>query len=227
LEVLRAKNAELSRAQVEWAVAIKLLVMRAPEQSASLLIDLPIDRLFDDADSETGSMKEALADSEKPTRTSSHEGVIARPGDSCRASARDKLTGCPIGAADLAPMDIDLELTKKDRAQCTQKELDQRRRQRNRVHAKRTRVRKKAQIEELQDTVNEVNVLLLGRCNARTDSVVPPLCGYFVMTPFRTLPVQLQQTNQQLGDRIEWLCSKSFRVTCVEDAPPSAGNDDQ
>lgn len=162
LEVLRSKNAELSRAQDGWAAAIKLLEMRAPEQIAFLLTDLPIDRLFNDTDtlSKTGSMNGALADEEKLNRTSSTEGVIARPGAPgfCRATARDKIKGSPVGAADLAPMDIDLELTKKERAQCTQAELDQMRRQRNRVHAKRTRVRKKAQIEELQDMVNEVNL---------------------------------------------------------------------
>ena len=45
---------------------------------------------------------------------------------------------------------IDLELMRKDRSQCTQQELNQIRRERNRMHAKRTRVRKKVQMEEIQ-----------------------------------------------------------------------------
>ena len=55
-----------------------------------------------------------------------------------------------LGVAEMAQMDIDLELMRKDRSQCTQQELNQIRRERNRMHAKRTRVRKKVQMEEIQ-----------------------------------------------------------------------------
>ena len=55
-----------------------------------------------------------------------------------------------LGVAEMAQMDIDLELMRKDRSQCTQQELNQIRRERNRMHAKQTRVPKKVQMEEIQ-----------------------------------------------------------------------------
>ena len=51
---------------------------------------------------------------------------------------------------------FNMALLSKERAQCTQQELNQIRRERNRMHAKRTRVRKKVQMEEIQETINKV-----------------------------------------------------------------------
>lgn len=67
-----------------------------------------------------------------------------------------KLNGMILGVAEMAQMDIDLELMRKDRSQCTQQELNQIRRERNRMHAKRTRVRKKVQMEEIQENINKL-----------------------------------------------------------------------
>lgn len=67
-----------------------------------------------------------------------------------------RLNGMILGVAEMAQMDIDLELLRKDRSQCTQQELDQIRRERNRMHAKRTRVRKKVQMEEIQGRIQKL-----------------------------------------------------------------------
>ena len=58
---------------------------------------------------------------------------------------------------------IDYELLGKDRSKCTPAELDQIRRERNRMHAKRTRDRKRLFMEEMAEmcnTLEEENVLL-------------------------------------------------------------------
>ena len=96
----------------------------------------------------------------------------------------------------MAQMDIDLELMKKDRSECTQQELDKIRRERNRVHAKRTRVKKKAQMEELQETINDVSFAtntavlypLLRGC-ARCVCVFPP--PHQVLTVAPSVPLLL------------------------------------
>ena len=125
-----------------------------------------------------------------------------------------------LGVAEMAQMDIDLELMRKDRSQCTQLELEQIRRERNRMHAKRTRVRKKVQMEELQDAINNVRpTLSRGDC--------PWLCwflvfGFVVLTSFISFSAntkQLERTNFHISERIAWLDSKSFRVTYEEDIP--------
>jgi len=58
---------------------------------------------------------------------------------------------------------IDYKLLGKDRSSCTQVELDQIRRERNRMHAKRTRDRKRIYMEEIEvmcKTLEEENILL-------------------------------------------------------------------
>lgn len=47
-------------------------------------------------------------------------------------------------------LDIDTELLQKDKSACTSSELDMIRRERNRMHAKRTRLRKKKMLQELE-----------------------------------------------------------------------------
>jgi len=62
-------------------------------------------------------------------------------------------------------VDIDFELLGKDRRKCTQQELDQIRRERNRMHAKRTRDRKRLFMEEMDKLCRQLereNQLLIG-----------------------------------------------------------------
>jgi hypothetical protein len=47
-------------------------------------------------------------------------------------------------------MDIDTELLNRDKTSCTSDELDLIRRERNRMHAKRTRLRKKKMLQEME-----------------------------------------------------------------------------
>ena len=48
-------------------------------------------------------------------------------------------------------MDINVELLRRDKAQCTREELDTIRRERNRMHAKRTRLRKKKLLNQMEE----------------------------------------------------------------------------
>ena len=47
-------------------------------------------------------------------------------------------------------MDLDKDLLMKDKANCTSSELESIRRERNRMHAKKTRMRKKRMIQEME-----------------------------------------------------------------------------
>lgn len=82
---------------------------------------------------------------------------------------------------------IDYELLGKDRSKCTQEELDQIRRERNRMHAKRTRDRKRHFMEEMSELckrLEDENQLLQGHLDAlcgnssgsraRSSSVISP-----------------------------------------------------
>merc|ERR1712232_257526 len=51
---------------------------------------------------------------------------------------------------------IDYDLLRKDRSTCTPAELDKIRRERNRMHAKRTRDRKRIFMEEMEDMIKEL-----------------------------------------------------------------------
>ena len=167
-----------------------------------MLGELPLD--------DSTSSSDAQSDSERSERTESSDGCM-------------KLNGTIVGVAEMAQMDIDLELMKKDRSECTQQELDKIRRERNRVHAKRTRVKKKAQMEGLQETINDVSFatntavlypLLRGcaRCVCVSSTAPSSHCCSFRASP-PLLLLQLEQTNYEIGQKIAWLCSKSFRVT--------------
>lgn len=89
---------------------------------------------------------------------------------------------------DLPPDDgIDYQLLGKDRSKCTPEELDKIRRERNRMHAKRTRDRKRLFMEEMSDMckqLEEENMVLRNHLN-RLDG-----------DPGALLPVTLQGHNQ-------------------------------
>jgi hypothetical protein len=65
--------------------------------------------------------------------------------------ASKKLKACAIEKQDLNDDGIDYDLLSKDRSQCSPEELDRIRRERNRMHAKRTRDRKRLFMEEMAE----------------------------------------------------------------------------
>ena len=176
MDTLRRRNAELTQSLDERIAAIKLLVLRAPEAGEALLLGVP-DLLeeessqSEDTGSENGSIHSRSSTdfasssfcSSSSSSSSSSSTAINVPSPRSDVvqelgGGAIKLNGMILGVAEMAQMDIDLELMRKDRSQCTQLELEQIRRERNRMHAKRTRVRKKVQMEELQDAINNVRL---------------------------------------------------------------------
>ncbi|KAL3908164.1 MAG: hypothetical protein SGILL_008588 [Bacillariaceae sp.] len=78
---------------------------------------------------------------------------------------------------------IDYELLGKDRSSCTPGELDQIRRERNRMHAKRTRDRKRLFMEEMAEmckTLETENILLQGHLIKLHGGVLPPAQQHLV-----------------------------------------------
>jgi Basic region leucine zipper len=67
------------------------------------------------------------------------------------ASKKMKASSCAPDQVSMAGDGIDYDLLGKDRAKCTPEELDKIRRERNRMHAKRTRDRKRMFMEELAE----------------------------------------------------------------------------
>ena len=175
MDTLRRRNAELTQSLDERIAAIKLLVLRAPEAGEALLLGVP-DLLeeessqSEDTGSENGSIhsrsstdfaSSSFCSSSSSSSSSSTAINVPSPRSDVvqeLGGGAIKLNGMILGVAEMAQMDIDLELMRKDRSQCTQLELEQIRRERNRMHAKRTRVRKKVQMEELQDAINNVRL---------------------------------------------------------------------
>ena len=174
MSMLQIKNAELTQSLNERIAAIKLLVLRAPEAGEALMLGVPDlceeeSSQSEDTGSESGSINSGASnDSTNPMSSSSSSSSSAPSSATSAVSPRSdvieelgggsiKLNGMILGVAEMAQMDIDLELMRKDRSKCTQLELEQIRRERNRMHAKRTRVRKKVQMEELQEAINNVS----------------------------------------------------------------------
>mmetsp|Transcript_3168 Transcript_3168/g.5758 ORF Transcript_3168/g.5758 Transcript_3168/m.5758 type:complete len:502 (-) Transcript_3168:24-1529(-) len=103
--------------------------------------------------------------------------------------------------ADLPNDGIDYDLLGKDRAQCTPAELDKIRRERNRMHAKRTRDRKRIFMEEMEDMikllVTENEVLhhhldsLNGECGASSSTGTPSLSSPSIHPASPTAPPPL------------------------------------
>lgn len=146
LDQLKVENNVLRRELDERIAAIKLLVMRSPDEGDDLLAitDSPEDR---DSDPLADTLSEGGSSTSKTT--SDHTDSASSLG----GEEAIQLNGMILGVAEMAEMDIDLELMKKNRSECTPEELEQIRRERNRMHAKRTRVRKKAQLEDIQDSI--------------------------------------------------------------------------
>jgi hypothetical protein len=63
--------------------------------------------------------------------------------------------------ADNEDFDIDQELLHRDKSSCTSNELDLIRRERNRMHAKRTRLRKKKMLQEMETVIYELKYIFL------------------------------------------------------------------
>ena len=71
-------------------------------------------------------------------------------------SKKHKVTSAVSSKDDLPDDGIDYELLGKDRSKCTPEELDQIRRERNRMHAKRTRDRKRLFMEEMAEMCKQL-----------------------------------------------------------------------
>ena len=169
--MLQIKNAELTQSLNERIAAIKRGPPCSRGRGAYVGVPTYRRRIFsgEDTGSESGSINSGSSnDSTNPMSSSSSSSSSAPSSATSAVSPRSdvieelgggsiKLNGMILGVAEMAQMDIDLELMRKDRSKCTQLELEQIRRERNRMHAKRTRVRKKVQMEELQEAINNVS----------------------------------------------------------------------
>jgi hypothetical protein len=85
------------------------------------------------------------------------------PSGATHLKKNSKLAEATVSTTDLPDDGIDYELLGKDRTKCTPVELDRIRRERNRMHAKRTRDRKRHFMEEMTDmckTLENENMLL-------------------------------------------------------------------
>lgn len=90
--------------------------------------------------------------------------ALILPGQHASRKARAEAKNCAAKDSDLPNDGIDYDLLGKDRSKCTPDELDRIRRERNRMHAKRTRDRKRMYMEEMGEMcrqLEEENDLLL------------------------------------------------------------------
>ena len=90
--------------------------------------------------------------------------ALILPGQHASRKARAEAKSCALKESELPNDGIDYELLGKDRSKCTPEELDRIRRERNRMHAKRTRDRKRMFMEEMGEMcrqLEEENDLLL------------------------------------------------------------------
>lgn len=99
------------------------------------------------------------------------------------------------GKDDLPDDGIDYQLLGKDRAKCTPEELDKIRRERNRMHAKRTRDRKRLFMEEMSDMckqLEEENALLRRHLQILDGETPDP-----VETSFSSAPTSSSTSSQE------------------------------
>ena len=98
-----------------------------------------------------------------PGQHNSKKAAKATDGASASLPSTNSGSNFNNGKDDLPDDGIDYQLLGKDRAKCTPEELDKIRRERNRMHAKRTRDRKRLFMEEMSDMckqLEEENALL-------------------------------------------------------------------
>lgn len=90
--------------------------------------------------------------------------ALILPGQHASRKARAEAKNCALKESEFPSDGIDYELLGRDRSKCTPEELDRIRRERNRMHAKRTRDRKRLFMEEMGEMcrqLEEENDLLL------------------------------------------------------------------
>jgi len=156
---LKQKHLQLRQQIKEKQTADILLVMGAVCNDAPPQIDAEVDAL----------LKRPLEEIPDPSKIQELP-TLYLPGQHNKKSRKRKNSGLEEdedgmlyhGIQDLAD-DINYELLKKDRSKCTPAELDQIRRERNRMHAKRTRDRKRLFMEEMETlikTLEEDNAVL-------------------------------------------------------------------
>lgn len=109
-----------------------------------------------DTDTSVATILISLAGANPPENDSSHQSFDASQISSHYArlytdKTMEKLRGEMSSIlADDEELDVDVELLARDRSSCTSRELELIRRERNRMHAKRTRMRKKKMLQEME-----------------------------------------------------------------------------
>lgn len=141
---------------------------------------------------------------------------------------------------------IDYNLLSKDRSSCTPAELDQIRRERNRMHAKRTRDRKRIFMEEMEVMIKQLeseNAILLEhatKINAYipsaeeeaeqfpqpiTPELAPMVAPSFTTAPHGAAPMSSQQSYQEVNDpTYDSAQSKGDFVNQIESLLAAAGS---
>lgn len=132
--------------------------------------------------------------------------ALILPGQHASKKLRESPTIALNGNSEVPDDGIDYELLGKDRAKCTPEELDRIRRERNRMHAKRTRDRKRLFMEEMAEIcrkLEEENELL-----RKNLAIIDP--DHPAVVP-------------QLDDSaVEKTCCNVKDVVCTNDAPTNA-----
>ena len=128
-------------------------------------------------------------------------------------SRNHKTSEVAVSQQDLPDDGIDYDLLGKDRSQCTPAELDRIRRERNRMHAKRTRDRKRLFMEEIADmckTLEEENDLLSHHLDGLNGVKKPA--------------AQVQRQPQVKQPAQHSVISPSLSATTTENVPPPLGS---
>jgi len=129
---------------------------------------------------------------------------------------------------------IDYKLLGKDRSKCTPAELDQIRRERNRMHAKRTRDRKRLFMEEMEDVIRKLeaeNALLQnhlislgGEPSTNVTTTEPPLVTPKI-TPAKSTKERMYEGTAHNNSKLshnnkQSLCSESNGVKSISEEVP-------
>ncbi|KAG7352051.1 bZIP transcription factor [Nitzschia inconspicua] len=191
MQSLQTKAEQLKKEQVQLKTAIN------EKNTANILCAL---FATDKADSKSEDPRvEALlrrptADIPDPSKLTGLQPLIL-PSGSTHSKKNSKVASVPSLQNEELPDDgIDYELLGKDRTKCTPAELDRIRRERNRMHAKRTRDRKRHFMEEMTDmckSLESENILLRHHLIGLNGGVLPAL-----QPPLPSLQQQ-QQLQQQ------------------------------
>jgi hypothetical protein len=158
--------------------------------------------------------------------------ALILPGQHASRKARAEAKNCTPKEASEVPDDgIDYELLGRDRAKCTPEELDRIRRERNRMHAKRTRDRKRLFMEEMGEVcrlLEEENDLLLNHLKKLDpefdDKQLPQRRSFEPPRPAPTLLTPKTTSNQRpasLPNSVSFHSSKFYHLKALLDVAGS------